>query len=229
MKIKIFYKKHKIKIIRYAGIGLIAIGMAIIIWPFYTNFVMARRETEILSSWDEEIEAALDDNSGESGSGTNGSLEKENIPVDTEKKVPFRITIAKIEVDWIVNKGTDYATLKKGPGYYTSSALPGENGTCLVAGHRTTYGAPFNRLDELEEDDEIIIETEGNEKFVYLVTGHESALPTDMSVLENTEYPSLVLSTCHPKFYATRRLIIYASIAGNPGTEETNQETNQDQ
>jgi len=217
MKIKIFYRKHKIKIIRYAGIGLIVIGLAIIIWPFYTNFVMARRETEILSSWDEEIEAVLDEDADEA----NKKLEKENIPVDTEKKVPFRITIPEIEIDWIVNKGTDYATLKKGPGHYSSSALPGENGTCLVAGHRTTYGAPFNRLDELEEGDEIIIETEGNEKFIYLVTGQESALPTDMTVLENTEYPSLVLSTCHPKYYATRRLIIYARILENFDPEET--------
>jgi len=100
-----------------------------------------------------------------------------------------------------------------GPGYYISSALPGEEGTCLVAGHRTTYGAPFNRLGELEEGDEIIIETEGNEKFTYIVTGMEAVLPTDMSVLENTDYPSLVLSTCTPKYYATRRLIIYARIA----------------
>jgi sortase A len=217
MKIKIFYRKHKIKVIRYAGIALIVIGLAVIIWPFYTNFVMVRREMEILSSWDEEIEAVLDKDAGEA----NKKLEKENIPVDTEKKIPFRITIPEIEIDWIVKKGTDYATLKKGPGHYTSSALPGENGTCLVAGHRTTYGAPFNRLDELEEGDEIIIETEGNEKFIYLVTGQESALPTDMTVLENTEYPSLVLSTCHPKFYATRRLIIYARILENSDPGET--------
>ncbi len=209
MKIKKFYKKHKIKIIRYTGIALIIMGLSVIIWPFYTSFIMARRELDILSSWEEETELT----GGEKGDGINGKLEKENIPVDTEKKVPFRITIPDIELDWIVNKGTDYATLRKGPGYYISSALPGEEGTCLVAGHRTTYGAPFNRLGELEEGDEIIIETEGNEKFTYIVTGMEAVLPTDMSVLENTDYPSLVLSTCTPKYYATRRLIIYARIA----------------
>jgi len=187
MKIKKFYKKHKIKIIRYTGIALIIMGLSVIIWPFYTSFIMARRELDILSSWEEETELT----GGEKGDGINGKLEK----------------------DWIVNKGTDYATLRKGPGYYISSALPGEEGTCLVAGHRTTYGAPFNRLGELEEGDEIIIETEGNEKFTYIVTGMEAVLPTDMSVLENTDYPSLVLSTCTPKYYATRRLIIYARIA----------------
>jgi len=212
MKIKKFFSKHKIKIIRYTGIALIIIGLAVIIWPFYTNFVMVRREMEILSSWEEMDTIPIETSGSEETGGTDGKLEKENIPVDTEKKVPFRITIPDIELDWIVNKGTDYATLKKGPGHYTSSALPGEEGTCLVAGHRTTYGAPFNRLDELEEGDEIIIETEGNEKFIYLVTGMEAVLPTDMTVLENTDYPSLVLSTCTPKYYATRRLIIYAGI-----------------
>jgi len=116
-------------------------------------------------------------------------------------------------VDWLVNEGTDYATLRKGPGHFADSALPGETGTCLVAGHRTTYGAPFNRLDELEEGDEILLETTGNEKFTYVVTHSEAVLPTDMTVVENTGYPSLVLSTCTPKYFATRRLIIYARIA----------------
>jgi sortase A len=174
---------------------------------------MARREVEILTSWNEELQSAKGDAGTEEDGGTGQELEKDTVLLDPEKKVPFRITIPEIELDWIVNEGTDYATLRQGPGHYTSSVFPGEEGTCVVAGHRTTYGAPFNRLDELEEGDEILIETEGNEKFTYLVMSQEAVLPDDMAVLENTEYPSLVLSTCHPKFYATRRLIIYARTA----------------
>jgi len=212
-KIKRFITYHKRKIIRYGGIALIVIGIVIIAWPFYINFVMARREVDMLTSWDKDL-VLSENNAAIKGDGETGNeLEKETVLIDSGKKLPFRITIPTIDVDWIVNEGTDYLTLREGPGHYISSALPGEDGTCLVAGHRTTYGAPFNRVDELEEGDEILIETEGNEKFTYLVTGQESALPTDMTVLENTEYPSLVLSTCHPKYFATRRLIIYARIA----------------
>ena len=210
MKIKNFFLANKRKIIRYGGIALIVIGLVIIIWPFYINFVMARREADILASWDEVPAAAT---IGEEDSGDTLPQE-ETKTIDPEKKLPFKISIPEIDMEWRVREGTDSRTLKQGPGFYIGSALPGEAGTCVVAGHRTTYGAPFNRLDELVEGDEIIIETAGNEKFTYLVTGQKAVLPTDLSVLKNTEYPSLVLSTCTPEYFATRRLIIYARIAG---------------
>ena len=209
MKIKNFFLANKRKIIRYGGITLIVIGLVILIWPFYINFVMARREADILASWDEVPAAAVI--SEEDSKDT--LPQEETITIDPEKKLPFKISIPEIDMEWRVREGTDSRTLKQGPGFYIGSALPGETGTCVVAGHRTTYGAPFNRLDELVEGDEILIETAGNEIFTYLVTGQEAVLPTDLSVLENTDYPSLVLSTCTPKYFATRRLIIYARIA----------------
>lgn len=214
-KLKTFFFRHKRKIIRYSGIALIVIGLAVIIYPLYTNFVMARREVSILTTWDE---AYVQD---ASGGEDNVALERDMKLVDPEKKLPFRISIPEINIDWIVNEGTDYLTLRKGPGFFIGSTFPGEEGTCVVAGHRTTYGAPFNRLDELEEGDEIFIETSGNEKFTYFVTEKKSVYPQDLSVLENTDYPSLVLSTCTPKFFATRRLIIFAGIEEEeiPGIE----------
>ncbi len=211
MRTKSFFRRNKRKIIRYGGIALIVIGLVIIIWPFYINFVMVRREADVLASWEEGL-ATIQIGSEEDE--TRPAPEKETKLIDPEKKLPFKISIPKIDLEWTVNEGTDSATLKKGPGFYIGSALPGEDGTCVVAGHRTTYGAPFNRLDELEESDEILIETIGNEEFTYIVTEQKAVLPTDMSVLENTDYPSLVLSTCTPKYFATRRLIIFARIAG---------------
>jgi len=212
MNIKNFFIRNRRKIIRFGGIALIIIGLVIIIWPFYINFIMVRRETDVLASWDEEL-ATQRTGDNEEDNGTGSTLEKETKLVDPEKKLPFKISIPKIELEWTVREGTDTRTLRQGPGFYIGSTLPGETGTCLVAGHRTTYGAPFNRLDELEEGDEILIETTGNEEFTYIVTGQEAVLPTDLTVLENTSYPSLVLSTCTPKYFATRRLIIYAKIA----------------
>ncbi len=210
MEMKSFFKRNKRRIIRYGGIVLIIAGLVILIWPFYINFVMVRREADVLASWDEGLASSgTGDNEG-NGQKTGGETKL----ADPEQKLPFKISVPEIDMEWMVNEGTDSKTLKQGPGFFTGSAFPGETGTCVVAGHRTTYGAPFSRLDELEEGDEIIIETTGNEEFTYIVTGQEAVLPTDLSVLENTDYPSLVLSTCTPRYFATRRLIIFARIAG---------------
>jgi len=210
MSVKSFFRRNKRKIIRFGGIALIIVGLVIIIWPFYINFVMVRREADVLASWDEGITSpGTADNEG-NGQKTGGEIEL----ADPEQKLPFKISIPDIDLEWMVNEGTDSKTLKQGPGFFIGSAFPGETGACVVAGHRTTYGAPFSRLDELEEGDEIIIETTGKEEFTYIVTGQEAVLPTDLSVLEDTDYPSLVLSTCTPEYFAIRRLIIFARIAG---------------
>ena len=208
----------KRKILRYGGIFLIIVGIAVLIYPFYTNFILKRREAAILASWDEEV--STEQEYQESITEEEYELQKETLLVDPTKKIPFKITIPELGVEWIVNEGTDYVTLREGPGHYTSSALPGEVGKCVIAGHRTTYGAPFNRVDELEEGDEILIETLGNEDFTYIVTDNFEVIPTDMSVLETTDYPSLILSTCTPKYFATRRLIIFAEIPGYIPEEE---------
>jgi sortase A len=197
-------------IIRIVGSVLIVAGIIIIAYPFYTNFVMKRKEVDVLASWDDQIldlqstTATTEDSDPE--------LKKESIDVDTSQKVPFKISIPDIGSEWVVNEGTDTATLKEGPGHLIGSALPGEDGKCVVAGHRTTYGAPFNRVDELEKGDQILIETLGNERFIYLVEDQFEVLPSDLSVLDPVDEPVLLLSTCTPKYYATRRLIIYAEL-----------------
>jgi len=208
----------KNKILKYMGISLIVIGLGILSYHFINNFFIARRESEILTTWDIEFtpltNPATDEESVQSYSDSNDDLklEKDTKLIDPEKKLPFKISIPSIEIEWIVNEGTDYATLRKGPGFYIPSTLPGEEGTTVVSGHRTTYGAPFSRLDELKEGDKIIIETPGNEKFTYIVIDKKEVAPTDMNVLEKTDYPSLVLTTCTPKYFATRRLIVFAKI-----------------
>ena len=200
------------------GISLIVIGLGILSYHFINNFFIARRESEILTAWDIEFtfstNPATDEESVQSYSDSNDDLklEKDTKLIDPEKKLPFKISIPSIEIEWIVNEGTDYETLRKGPGFYITSTLPGEEGTTVVSGHRTTYGAPFSRLDELKEGDKIIIETPGNEKFTYIVIDKKEVAPTDISVLEKTDYPSLVLTTRTPKYFATRRLIIFAKI-----------------
>jgi len=117
MKTRNSFTKNKRKIIRYTGIALIVIGLLVIIWPLYINFIMVRREVAILTSWEEELKSLQNTTSNTVNNvkedEKNQQLKKETRLIDPEKKLPFRITIPKIDVDWLVNEGTDYAILKK--------------------------------------------------------------------------------------------------------------------
>ena len=110
-----------------------------------------------------------------------------------------RIEIPKIGVDKIVVAGVALSDLRKGPGHYPNTALPGQIGNAAIAGHRTTYGAPFFRVDELAVGDEIIVTTvQGT--FRYLVTETKIVKPTDFSVLDPTPDATLTLTSCNPRY-----------------------------
>jgi LPXTG-site transpeptidase (sortase) family protein len=239
-------KTTKNKVIRYLGIVLIIGGIAVLAYPFYTNFVMRRQESQVLEAWSSQVSSASGETSqpgqsnaadvsssgnqntatgpGESSldpsqqdtstTGPAATLSPDLFILDPNKKIPFKILIPKIGVEWIVHEGTDIASLKRGPGHYPGTALPGDPSLCVIAGHRTTYGAPFNKVDKLEIGDEIILQSAKNENFIYIVTGKSEVKPNDVSLLQPTNYGSLALTTCTPKFYAIRRLIIFANYKG---------------
>jgi sortase A len=120
------------------------------------------------------------------------------------------IKIPKIDVDLVVVEGTDTESLKKGPGHYVDTAYPWQDhGRVGIAGHRTTYGAPFWSLNQLEPGDRIVLATEYG-IFDYRVTGSEIIAPSDGSVLRATRQPTLVLTTCNPRFSAAQRLVVFA-------------------
>lgn len=121
------------------------------------------------------------------------------------------IQIPEIGVDEIVVQGTGRKDLQKGPGHYPATPLPGQIGNAAIAGHRTTYGAPFFRLDELEPGDEIIA-TSLLGDYVYVVTELLVVKPTDVWVVDNTPDAQLTLTTCHPKYSARERLVVKARL-----------------
>ncbi len=125
------------------------------------------------------------------------------------------IKIPKIGVDRVVVEGVSVADLKKGPGHFPDTAMPGQLGNMVVSGHRTTYGAPFNRLDELEIGDEIVVYDRSG-PFKYLVSEKKVVKPTAVEVLDPSSDARLTLTTCHPKFSARERLIIVAQLEGTP-------------
>jgi sortase A len=120
------------------------------------------------------------------------------------------LRIPKIDMDVVVIEGTDIRDLKKGPGHYQDTAYPWEaEGKVAIAGHRTTYGAPFWSLDKLRRGDRISVATEFG-TYEYRVTRTREVVPTETAILQQTKKPTLVLTTCTPRFSAARRLIVFA-------------------
>ncbi len=124
-----------------------------------------------------------------------------------------RLELPRIGVDKIVVAGVDKSDLKKGPGHYPETPLPGQLGNSAIAGHRTTFGQPFFDVDKLENGDEIIVTTLSG-RYVYRVTGQEIVSPSDYHVISTTDptRATLTLTSCHPKYTARERIIVFAEL-----------------
>jgi sortase A len=121
------------------------------------------------------------------------------------------ISIPKIGVDYTIVQGTDELSLEKGPGHYPATALPGLGRTVAVAGHRTTYLAPFRRINELHQGDRITVRMPYG-RFVYQVQHTQIVLPTALWVTNDVGYDRLVLSACNPLYSAAQRIIVFARL-----------------
>jgi sortase A len=123
-----------------------------------------------------------------------------------------RLRIPRMGVNMIFVNGTDHDTLKKGPGRDGRTFMPGENRLVYIAGHRTTYLAPFSDIDSLRQGDRVTLEVPYG-TFVYTVTRHRIVKATDLSVLRSPRHELLELQACHPRFFASHRYIAYARLA----------------
>jgi sortase A len=123
-----------------------------------------------------------------------------------------RIRIPRISADFVVVKGSSAPALRKGPGIYDQSALPGVPGTTAIAGHRTTYLAPFRHIDELRRGDRVIVEMP-YATFTYRVEGTRIVDPDALWIIKRVRYDRLVLSACHPLFSAAQRIVVFARLA----------------
>jgi sortase A len=120
-----------------------------------------------------------------------------------------RIRIPRLGLSAVVVNGTDHDTLKRGPGRYLGSAMPGQGQLVYIAGHRTTYGAPFSRIDHLRRGDRVTLELPYG-TFEYEITGHRIVPANQLSVLESKGHEQLVLQACHPRFFASHRYLAFA-------------------
>lgn len=118
-----------------------------------------------------------------------------------------------------VLEGTTYAVLQKGLGHYDGSAQPGMVGNFAIAGHRTTYGKPLNRIATLRTGDVVLVQTRAG-WFVYAVTGHVIVAPTETDVIaavpqHRGQVPTvayLTMTSCHPEYSARQRYVVFATL-----------------
>ena len=134
-----------------------------------------------------------------------------------------RLKIERVGLDLVVVEGTDTGSLRKGPGHYTNvgdpaqkgrddgSGFPGQGRTVGIAGHRTTYLAPFRSIEEIEDGDEIVLEMPYG-TFTYRVEKHEIVDPSEIEIVRDVGYERLVLTACHPLYSAAQRWAVFAKL-----------------
>jgi sortase A len=129
-----------------------------------------------------------------------------------------RIEIPAIELDWVVVEGVEKEDLDKGPGHMPWTPVPGQIGNAGISGHRTTHGAPFNRIDLLEPGDEIHVTTLTG-THVYEVIGSLVVLPDDVWVSLHRDGAWLTLTTCNPKGSSRERLVVFGKLVEGPNLD----------
>ena len=122
-----------------------------------------------------------------------------------------KILIDRIGLASVVVEGTEAGDLRAGPGHYPGTPLPGQRGTVAIAGHRTTYGAPFRRINRVRPGDEVdVVMPYG--RFTYRVERTRIVPPTAIWVTQRVSYDRLILSACHPLYSAAKRIVVFARL-----------------
>jgi sortase A len=136
------------------------------------------------------------------------SLQRRTAPGDAVG----RLKIGRLDADFVLVKGSDPADLRKGPGTYDGTPLPGVPGTAAIAGHRTTYAAPFRHLDRMRPGDRITVQMP-YATFTYRVQRTRIVAADALWILRRVTQDRLVLSACHPLFSAAQRIVVFARLA----------------
>ena len=123
-----------------------------------------------------------------------------------------RISVPRLGLKMILVNGTDHSTLRKGPGRDLRTYMPGEGQLVYIAGHRTTYLAPFAHIDKIRMGDSVTLEVPYG-TFRYRVFRHRIVGADDLAVLHSHGREVVVLQACHPRFFATNRYLVYARLA----------------
>jgi sortase A len=209
------------RLVRIAGTLLIGAGVLILTWcllvwqwqdPF-TSLYTHYEQRKLASNYDERFRQFKPaDVAGASFAAERKIIAGEAAAYRRASKPDDaigRIKAPRLGLNMILVNGTDHESLKKGPGRDLRTFMPGERRLIYVAGHRTTYLAPFSHIDSLHPGDKVTVEMP-YATFVYEVTGHRIVVADDLSVLRSHGREQLILQACHPRFFATHRYLVYA-------------------
>jgi sortase A len=205
------------------GQTCIALGVLILLFVAYQLWGTGIREAQAQGKLENEFEQRLGDAGvtapDESAQGPSPTptttAPAPPPPPAAEGDAVAHIRIPDIGVHKIVVEGVTLDDLKRGPGHYPDTPLPGQAGNAAIAGHRTTYGAPFNRINELERGDEILVTTLQG-AFRYEVSDQLIVSPSEVGVLDDFGDNRLTLTACHPKYSARQRIIVVGTLVNEP-------------
>ena len=163
-----------------------------------------------------ELESDFDASLGELDAGATAEARARVLSERFQQQIEMGDAIGRIEIDTIgldmvLMNGTDTGTLQRGPGRYPQTPLPGQGGTTGIAGHRTTYLAPFRRINQIADGDEIRVELP-YAAFTYEVEKHEIVDPGDVQVVDPVGYERVVLTACHPLYSAAQRWVVFGRL-----------------
>ena len=207
------------RVLRGLGWLFISIGVLVLLYLVYSLLYTNRETGAAQAEMNEDWLQLQESNDGLAG-GDDGGGDQDIEPGTAVAALQFRRPNSDEPLvhkkPLYVVQGVTLADLQRGPGHYPGTALPGDKGNFAVAGHRTTYGAPFFNLDQLRKDDEVLVTTRGGKKYTYRVNSQKIVSPGDTWVIEPDPLKSgermLTLTTCNPRFSNAERLVIFAEL-----------------
>lgn len=196
-------------------------GVLILLFVAYQLWGTGLHEARAQGGLSDELEDALEDAgvAPATAAASETCTDEPETPLAERPSVPeegdavARIVVPRIGVDKVVVEGVSVPDLKRGPGRFPETSLPGYTGNVAIAGHRTTYGAPFHRIDELESGDEILLTTVSG-CFRYKVQEQQIVAPDQVEVLDDFGDNRVTLVACHPKYSAAQRIVVAAELDG---------------
>ena len=200
------------------GLGVLAWAATVYLWkdPFTTAYT-AYEQRRLESNLEEQFENWRPKRQAVSRPTKPGPLPHDDVSREAKRyrlamddgDAIAKLSVPRLDLDVVVVNGTSVGDLRRGPGRHEDTFMPGEGELVYVAGHRTTYGAPFSEINELEPGDSITLELPYG-TVEYRVTRHRIVDDNDLSVLESNGLEQLVLQACHPRFFASQRYLVYA-------------------
>ena len=195
--------------------GVATLAWAIVVWRWedpVTSLYTAYEQRDLSSGLDERFDLYERRTPAASLDPDEVALEALRYRRETEIGEGFgRIQVPRLGLRMVLVYGTETEPLKRGPGLDPRTFFPGQGRLVYVAGHRTTYGAPFSDIDEMRKGDVVRVEVP-YATFTYTVTGSRIVAADDLSVLRSKNFEQIALQACHPRFFASQRWITYARL-----------------